>query len=121
MRFEFSHEEVRDGDGAETCARFWVGSHRHLGGCLEGDLADLELPASQVQRSPREAGGLTPAQPPIAMIARWSKEVAGSSFPRKTSRLIVAVSGRAWYVLGATTPSVGSTAISRAFSPRSRV
>lgn len=63
-------------------------------------------PAASPQRSP--------APPPAATIARWSSGTAGSSVPRKISLLIVAVRGRGWYVLGAVTPSVGSTVMSRA-------
>jgi hypothetical protein len=62
VRFKLSHEEVWDWDGADTCARLWVGAHSHIGGRLDGDLTDLELLASEVHRSPRKTGGFTPAQ-----------------------------------------------------------
>jgi hypothetical protein len=60
--YKFSHEEVRYWNRAATCTRFRVGPYGHLSGRLDGDLADLELPASEVHRPPWKTGGFTPAQ-----------------------------------------------------------
>ena len=80
MRFKFPHEEVWDRDGADTCARFGVGPHSYIGGRLDGDLTDLELPVSEVHRSPRKTSGLTPAQSSATAYRHDCPMVQGSGW-----------------------------------------
>ena len=73
--------------------RLWVGPHSHVSGRFDGDLTDLELPASEVHRSPWKTGGLTPAQSsataqirflPHGSRAGWAYDVSFDRVPYYT-------------------------------------
>src|SRR5581483_5456422 len=60
------------------------------GGCLDGDLTELELPASEVHRPPRKTGGLTPAQASATPYRHDCPVVQGSGRQQLSEKVFAA-------------------------------